>query len=117
MADNCVYTDVGTGLQYVGSAEIRANFVENGLNVWTDTHVEHTHILISGDSFADEWTLTGVHTGDLPGLPATGRAFRLMGASVGQVRDGKFTKVTEYWNFADFLRQVGVLPVTIQGGT
>ena len=40
--------------------------------------------------------MTGAHTGDMPGLPATGRSFRLFGAGVGQVRDGKLVNVTEY---------------------
>lgn len=54
--------------------------------------------------------MTGVHTGDVPGLPATGKPFRISGAGVGEIRDGKLARVTEYWNMAEFLIQVGVLP-------
>jgi ketosteroid isomerase-like protein len=54
--------------------------------------------------------MTGVHTGDMPGLPATGRSFRIVGDGVGEVRDGQIVHVTDYWNMADFLGQVGALP-------
>ena len=79
------------------------------LAAWGDLHIEVTNLLVSGDSYAKEWVMTGVHSGDLPGLPATGRSFRIVGAGVGRLRDGKIFEVTEYWNLASFLQQVGVL--------
>ena len=51
-----------------------------------------------------------MHSGDLQGLPATGRSFRIRGAGVGQIRDGKIIELTEYWNMAEFLTQVGAMP-------
>ncbi len=73
-------------------------------------HIEKTGFVVEGDAFTDEWDITGVHAGDAPGLPATGRPFRILGAGVGAVRDGRIARATQYWNMADFLTQVGVLP-------
>ena len=52
----------------------------------------------------------GVHTGDVPGLSATGRSFRVVGSGVGEVRVGLIVHATEYFNMADLLTQVGILP-------
>ncbi|MDN5856807.1 MAG: hypothetical protein L0K86_29020 [Actinomycetia bacterium] len=54
--------------------------------------------------------MTGMHTGDVPGLPATGRSFRRLGAGVGEVHDGLVVRADEYWPGADLLTQVGILP-------
>jgi steroid delta-isomerase-like uncharacterized protein len=73
-------------------------------------HFEITNLLVADDWYTREWIMTGVHTGDMPGLPATGKPFRLLGAGVGQVRDGQIVQLTEYWNLASVLEQVGAFP-------
>ena len=54
--------------------------------------------------------MSGVHTGDAPGLPATGKPFKISGGGFGEVREGKIVRTTQYWNMAEFLIQVGVMP-------
>ena len=44
------------------------------------------------------------------GLPATGRSYRVPGVSVGRVRDGRIVENRDYWNLADYLQQVGLMP-------
>jgi steroid delta-isomerase-like uncharacterized protein len=107
--ENCVFTNGGTGKRYRGREAWRQELIEL-LEGWSDLHINVTSLLIDGDSYSQEWVMTGVHTGDLPGAPATGRSFRVIGADVGRLRDGKILEVTEYWNPIDFLRQVGILP-------
>jgi ketosteroid isomerase-like protein len=68
------------------------------------------NVLSADARFTKEWIMTGVHTGDMPDLPATGRPFRIVGAGVGRIGDGRIVELTEYWNLADFLGQVGALP-------
>jgi steroid delta-isomerase-like uncharacterized protein len=109
--ENCVFTNLGTGERLVGRAAIRQDLVEL-LGRWSDLHIDVVNLLICGDAYTKEWVMTGVHTGDLPGLPATGRPFRIRGAGVGLLRDGKIIDVTEYWNLADFLAQIGNLSTT-----
>lgn len=58
---------------------------------------------------AHEFTMSGVHGGSVPGLEATGERFSTSGAIVCQLRDGTFSRATEYWNMADLLTQVGIL--------
>jgi steroid delta-isomerase-like uncharacterized protein len=109
-ATDSVFTDIGTGQHAEGSAAMREIAV-GFLGMFTDLRIEKTNFLESeGGHCATEWIMTGVHAGDVPGLPATGRSFRVAGACVGEVRDGKIVNATEYWNMADFLTQVGLLP-------
>jgi steroid delta-isomerase-like uncharacterized protein len=110
IAEDCVFTNVGTGKRHIGRAAVRDEGFRGLLSRSSDVHIETTNLLIAGDHYTKEWVMTGVHSGDMPGLPTTGKTFRLLGAGVGHVRDGKIVNFTEYWNLADFLRQVGALP-------
>jgi steroid delta-isomerase-like uncharacterized protein len=78
--------------------------------MWAKLRIETTNLLVVDDSYTKEWIMTGVHRGDVPGLPATGKPFRIRGCGVGRIRDGRIVEVTEYWNMAEFLIQVGILP-------
>jgi steroid delta-isomerase-like uncharacterized protein len=109
MSERCVFTNTGTGERLVGREAMRQDLI-GLLARWSDLRIEVVNLLVSGDSYAKEWVMTGRHTGNLPGLPATGRPFRILGAGVGRLHDGEIIEVTEYWNLADFLGQVGVLP-------
>ena len=41
-----------------------------------------TNRIVRGNELTVEWVATGEHTGDYPGLPATGRAFAIPGVTV-----------------------------------
>ncbi len=47
-----------------------------------------------------EWTFAGTHTGDIPGLAATGREVSLPGVSIYQIRDGLLAEERVYWDAA-----------------
>lgn len=105
--DDFVFVDTGFGMRIEGLAAWRETAAAG---IFTELNIVKTTFLVDGDTFANEWVMSGVHSGDAPGLPATGRSFRISGAGFGEVRDGRMVRVTEYWNMADFLTQVGVLP-------
>jgi steroid delta-isomerase-like uncharacterized protein len=55
--------------------------------------------------------MSGTNTGDVAGLPATNKPYRIRGVSIGQLdREGKIERNRDYWNMADYLVQVGILP-------
>jgi steroid delta-isomerase-like uncharacterized protein len=65
----------------------------------------------SSDSYAFEWEMIGTNTGEAAGLPATNKPFRIRGVSVGALdSSGKIKHNRDYWNMADYLMQVGILP-------
>ncbi len=56
--------------------------------------------LDNGTTAIVEWTFSGTHTGDIPGLAATGRDVSLPGISVYHLRDGLLTEERVYWDAA-----------------
>jgi SnoaL-like domain len=66
-------TDAGTGRRAQGRDAIR-EWTKAFIAMYTDLAIEKTNVLSDGTGFATEWVMTGVRTGDMPGLPATGRA-------------------------------------------
>jgi|SRR5213078_2949343 len=74
-----------------------------------DLDVRAVDILVEGDRAAWRVEGTGTHTGDLMGIPPTGRQVRLAGIDMGRSRDGK---AVEHWTGADMLgmlQQLGVV--------
>lgn len=69
-----------------------------------------------GDSFADEWTFTGTHTGpfllpDGSQLPPTGKRVEINGMELVQVRDGKIVVDNLYYDSMAIVAQLGLVPV------
>jgi predicted ester cyclase len=56
------------------------------------------NLVVQGDSGAFCFTITGTHTGDLPGYPATGNPAEITGAMFFQVSGGQLTHATEILN-------------------
>jgi steroid delta-isomerase-like uncharacterized protein len=107
-AEDAEVINHGSGQHLVGRTAIREDLA--GLMAASpDLRIEKTHLMTSGNTFADEFLWTGTHTGDLPGLPATGRQFRVAWAGFGEIRDGKIVRHVFYWNMTSFLTQLGVL--------
>jgi steroid delta-isomerase-like uncharacterized protein len=90
--------------------EANQAYIRGLLDAFPDGRVELARIVTEGDWVAVHWIWTGTHTGDLPGLPATGSTLRLEGMSFVQIDDGK---AVEIWDISDqlsMLRQLGVAP-------
>jgi steroid delta-isomerase-like uncharacterized protein len=66
----------------------------------------------AGDEWAIiEWGMSGTHKGDFPGVPATGKHFcSIRGSTILELRAGKISRESDYWDAATFMRQVGLLP-------
>jgi steroid delta-isomerase-like uncharacterized protein len=62
---------------------------------------------LHGNQVSVEWVATGVHTGDLPGLPASGRSFSIHGVTVVVRREGKIVREAIYYDVRELQRQLG----------
>lgn len=110
MADDVVYEDVALGARYEGREAVM-EFVAETERWSNDLRFDLVSEVQSGDSFAAEWVMSGTNTGETRGLPATGKTFSLRGSSVGRLNsDGLIVENRDYWNAADYLVQVGILP-------
>ncbi len=107
--DDIVYEDVAMGKTSHGKGELRT-FTAGTHAMSPDVKIEGKSLFGSGDWAAAEWVMSGTHTGKTPELPPTGKKFSLLGSSIMQIRDGKISRQTDYWNMTSFLQQVGILP-------
>jgi len=108
--DDCLYEDVTMGAVNRGSAELK-QFAAATFAAFPDFSMELTSGFVAGDWAGAEWTMTGTHRGDLPGLPATGKRFSIRGSSICELRDGKIKRNADYWDMATFLKQIGMMPM------
>jgi steroid delta-isomerase-like uncharacterized protein len=75
-----------------------------------DLHVTVDEVLVDGDRVASRTTIRGTHTGDLMGIPATGRTVSVLAVDLAHFRDGR---AVERWGGLDMfslLQQLGVIP-------
>lgn len=109
--DEAVYEDVAGGAVRRGKVEIK-QLLSAAFAFAPDLRVTLTSLAVSGDTATTEWEIEGTQTGptgvgSIGELPATGRTFRLRGASILHLQDGRIGRVTDYYDMATFWRQLG----------
>ena len=107
-ADDCVYEDVTMGAISRGKAEVRA-FADAVFAAFPDFKIELTSGFTAGNWAGAEWTMSGTHGGDLPGLPATGKAFSIRGSTISELQAGKIRRNSDYWDMVTFFKQTGIM--------
>ncbi|MEV4505847.1 ester cyclase [Streptomyces klenkii] len=71
--------------------------------------------IAEGDKVVTRLTARGVHEGNLPGIPATGRPVTMTATVIHRIENGM---LAEKWSDKDllgFLQQLGVIPVPGEG--
>lgn len=108
-AEDAVFDDWGAGLHVVGRAAIR-ELVAGMFAASPDACIQKTGFVVQSGRFADEFVFSGTHSGDSPGLPATNRPYRISVAGIGEIVHRRIVRHSMYWNAAEYLAQLGVLP-------
>jgi predicted ester cyclase len=67
----------------------------------------------SGDLVADAITWTATHSGELMGMPATGRRVTVTETHIARVVDGMIVERWGTWDQHGFLQQIGVVPAEV----
>lgn len=83
MADDAIYEDA-LGRLLRGPSEI-ASFVEEATRSSSVFRFEVVSLFTAGNDHANEWVMLGTNDRERPGVPATGRAFRVREASIGRL--------------------------------
>jgi len=109
--DDCVYEDVALGVVNRGKQELRT-FIAGIFSAFPDFHIDLKSQFVAGNWAAMEWIMTGTHEGDLAGMPATHKRFSIRGASVVELNNARMKRISDYWDLATFLKQLGLLPST-----
>ena len=110
MADDAIYEDVALGRVLHGPPEVAA-FVEEATRASSDFRFEEVSLFTTGSEYANEWIMTGTNDRAIQGVPATGRSFRVRGASVGKLdTSGRIVENRDYYNLAEMFAQLGIQP-------
>jgi steroid delta-isomerase-like uncharacterized protein len=111
MAEDASYEDVATGIVNRGREAIAA-FLRQSLDIAADLELDYVDGCVCRDRYTFEWVMAGTHTGPgASGLAPTNRRFSVRGISTGRRSpDGHISEHRDYWNLADYLRQLGLFP-------
>ena len=110
--EDCVYEAVPFGAVNHGKAALRA-WVEHTFTSTPDFTVTVTTRFAVGNGAVMEWVMSGTHSGDYPGIPATGKRYTaIRGATVVELHGGKIRRSSHYWDAATLMKQVGLLPTS-----
>lgn len=108
--DDATYADVALGQSHSGKVAMREFFASMEREFSSDYRFEAGLMVITDSAYAAEWVMRGTHDRSSAMLPATGKSYAIHGASIGELRDGKIARNTDYWNMTEFLVQVGLMP-------
>jgi steroid delta-isomerase-like uncharacterized protein len=109
-ADDCSYSDVALNESHQGKADVRAFISHMATEFSSDYGFEPGSQVVTDTGYAVEWVMRGTHDGNSAQVQATGKPYAIHGVSVGDIRDGKIARNTDYWSLAEFLGQVGLMP-------
>src|SRR5215467_12575953 len=105
-AENAIVEDSMHPHPFIGRAAImeRKNIITSAAS---DAKITITNRIVTGHQVTAEWVATGIHTGDLPGLPASGRPFSIHGVTVVIRHEGKIVREALYYDVNQLHRQLG----------
>lgn len=102
-----IYQDMAIGHVSNGAASIR-EFFDYTFTVFPDFRIEFQRGLADENCGFCEWIMAGTHTGEVPGRPASGKAFRIPGVSVMLFENGLIKHNRDFWNKVAFEEQAGM---------
>jgi steroid delta-isomerase-like uncharacterized protein len=75
---------------------------------YPDLHLTIEDVIASGDRVVVRWTSRGTNTGDLMGMPATGKSVVVPGISIFRFEDGKVAEEWEGFDTLGMMQQLGM---------
>ena len=67
-------------------------------------------VIAEGDKVVVRWTTSGTNTGEMLGMPATGKKATVTGIDIFRVQDGKLAEFWLSWDQLGMLQQLGMIP-------
>ena len=105
-AEDAMVREAGQAEPSRGRAAVRERAVAL-FTAFPDLRLERVALIIDGDRHADRWVLSGTHRGPLFGIPATGKAVRVEGATFTRLgSDGLVVEDVHLADLAGLLRQI-----------
>ena len=109
--------DLFVAEDYVNHNAFVADGREANRQFWTvffaglpDVRVTMEDLVVSGDRVVGRFVYRGTHTGDLMGIPATGKPVEMRSIDIWRVQNGMFVEHWDELNLLQVFQQIGALP-------
>jgi steroid delta-isomerase-like uncharacterized protein len=112
VGDDYVAHVPGSAEPFRGKEGFRA-FVTTYQTGFPDGTITIDEQIAEGDVVATRWTGRGTHTGELMGMPPTGREITIAGMTYARIADGKAREVWIIWDTLAMMQQLGAVPETM----
>jgi steroid delta-isomerase-like uncharacterized protein len=99
----------GDGQEASGGPDTGVRMSRMWANAFPDGKLEIKRVYTQENTSIAEMIGRGTHTGELEGIPATGKQVQVVVCNVLELRDGKIYREREYLDKASILSQIGVL--------
>jgi len=76
--------------------------------------IVHEVLAAEQDKVIARWTGQGTHTGNLAGIPPTGRKISVEALSLFTCRNGKIIEMVDSWDALSMMQQIGMAPAPEQ---
>ncbi|HYY88102.1 MAG TPA: ester cyclase [Chloroflexota bacterium] len=113
MADEIVAPDFRAdfiGMPLMTDREAWKGMAQGFLGAFSDFRLVPEHGLYDGEWVAGHWTWSGTHTGELAGIPPTGRPVQVRGMGMYRILDGRIVEEHVIEDMMALLVQLGVAP-------
>ena len=105
MADDVVFTNMGTGDEHHGVEGVRA-MLHYVYHTAFDARAETRNVIFADGKAVLEADFVGRHIGEFAGVPASGKAVRVPLCVVYDLENDKITRGRIYFEAAAFFKQV-----------
>jgi len=105
-AEHAVVEDSMYPHPFVGRAAIISR-KSAGMAAIPGLNINVTNRIVHGNQLTVEWVASGTHSGDYPGLVASGRSFSIPGVTVVVRQNGKIVRESLYYDMNEVRRQLG----------
>jgi steroid delta-isomerase-like uncharacterized protein len=116
VGDDYVAHIPGSAQPFRGKEGFR-DFVTTYLTAFPDGTITVDELIAEGDTAATRWTGRGTNTGELMGMPATGRQVTIGGITYSRFVDGKAREAWIIWDTLAMMQQLGAVPETMPART
>ena len=104
-AEHAVVEDSMYPHPFVGRAAILSR-KSAGMAAIPGLNINVTNRIVHGNQLTVEWVASGTHSGDYPGLVASGRSFSIPGVTVVVRHNGKIVRESLYYDMNEVRRQL-----------
>jgi len=85
-------------------------FIGMYVKAFPDVKITIEDMIAQGDKVVTRWSATGTHTGELMGIPATGKRINVTGLDITRYSGGKSVEFWGQFDLMGMMQQLGVIP-------